>query len=245
MVCLPNTGCDWDKGGSGVTIPRSPDLSVHRLISKSVFANGTTFLAYGYTVLTGDGATHQLLGVAGRGDGNGYATQLDAVDLSGFHVQLVSQDSNSIYTAVVVTDRQGSQYQANFGAYQQCSRFGHVNELPLPDTAKHPPMIDDAPVGDQYCSQTAHASLVTDSNGNQMRFHGPTNPNPNVDTLGRGFPLAPAQTTDYSGCVTSHTITSAQVGSYVTPDGSTQQIKLCSAEIQIQTAFNLAGVREA
>ncbi len=246
MICA-GTRCDWDKGGAGVTVQRSPDLSVHRTITRSTYSYGTSYIAYGYTVLTADGATHQLLGVAGTADANGYATQYDSIDVSGFHVQLVNQDSNGVYTAAVVTDRQGNQYQGNFGAYQQCTRFGHVNQLPLPDSAQHPPYTDDAPVGDSNCSQTAHAASVTDSNGNQMAMRNPTNPNPSIDTLGRGFPLGggPVTTSDYSGCVSSHSIVSAVVGSYVAPDGSTQQIKLCSADIAIQTGFSVTGVFEA
>src|SRR5258708_21694490 len=40
VVCVPNQGCSWDKGGGGVLIQRSPDLSVHRTITKSVFSYG-------------------------------------------------------------------------------------------------------------------------------------------------------------------------------------------------------------
>jgi hypothetical protein len=246
-VCVSTkTGenCSWQKGGGGITIIRTPGLTVHRFIVKSIIMGPMTFQAGGYSLTTADGNSHALHGVAGTEDSNGNATHYDSFDLSGYHLQLINQDSNGVFGGMIVTDSHGSQYQGTFGAYQQCTRWGSYNQLPLPDTIRRPPTIDDAPFGDQYCSQNAKASQITDSNGNQMTLFAPGGI-PRPDTLGRPLDIAGGPTTDYSGCVSARPIVSAVIASYVAPDGSTQQVKLCSAEIWIQTAFNVPGVAEA
>ena len=78
VICVyggsqPN--CDWENGGNTLLIQRLPGLSLHRTINKSIIMGAMTFMAYGYSLTTADGNTHELHGVAGTEDANGYPTQ--------------------------------------------------------------------------------------------------------------------------------------------------------------------------
>jgi RHS repeat-associated protein len=244
VACVPNSAspsgqvCYWQKGGTGVNIQRSPALGLHRTVVKNGSGTGTvTFSAYGYTLVSADGATHQLSPVSGTEDPTGEATQFNSLDLSGYHVQVTNPDVNGILTNVTVNDRRGGLYQGTFAAYSGCS---HPVGNMLPRTGGWAAVVDDAPFGDQFCSQAAMVTLVTDSNGNQMSLHGPQNPNVGADTLNRGIPLETgAAVTDYSNCVSRFAITSAFVYNYYAPDGTQKQIKECFAEIPVQTAFGV------
>ncbi len=245
-VCFFNTytqrwQCNWQKGGGFTDIRMTPSLSVHRTLNKQ-YTGGqgtTTFAAYGYTITSTDGSVHQLHGVAGTEDVNLEPTQFDSVDLSGYHLVLSVPDSNyaTVLDHATVTDRAGTRYEGDFGAATGC---GRITFSGLSAPGNYRPIFDDSPAGDQYCSQLAFASsLVTDSNGNQVYVHGPLSPNPTTDTLGKNPPLTSGLvTTDPSGCVSSHPFISAVVYNYQDPNGVTQQIKVCTAEVPIQTAFN-------
>src|SRR5579884_528996 len=231
--------CSWQKGGGDTNIVVTPgNLMVHRTLDKE-FGSGqtlTTYAAYGYTLITPDGATHQLHG-SGPQDANGIFTVYDSIDLSGYHVVLSGPDPQfaGVLDHVTITDRAGNQYQGDFGGAGNCSKITQVG----PNIGgAHPPIIDDEPTGDQYCSQVAYGYQITDSNGNWISTIGPFNPNPLMDTLGRALPLTSTGATDISGCVSSHTIGGAQMFSYKDPNGVTQYVKACWAEIPIQTAFN-------
>ncbi|MBZ5533771.1 MAG: hypothetical protein LAO20_20265, partial [Acidobacteriia bacterium] len=232
-------GCKWQKGGTGVSIHITPSLSVHRTINKQYMSGQgtTTFAAYGYTVIDADGASHPVHGAAGTEDVYGEATQFDTADLSGYHLALSVPDGDypNIRDQFTVTDRSGTVYQGSFGPTTGC---GHPSLTGLSAPGNHPPLFDDTLAGDQYCSQVAFASLVTDSNGNQVSIRGPMNLNPTVDTLGRNPLFTGTSTTDYTGCASAHTITSATLYFYQDPNGVTRQIKLCNALIHLQTAFN-------
>jgi RHS repeat-associated protein len=233
--------CSWVKGGGSIGLRMTPgDLTIHRTLDKQ-FTGGqgnTTFAAYGYTIISPDGATHQVHGVAGTEDVNGEPTEFDSTDLSGYHLILSIADGAypTILTQATVIDREGNQYQGSFGPTTGCGRFQFAG---LSAPGGHPPPFDDAPAGDLYCSQVAYVTLVTDSNGNQISIHGPLNPNPTTDTLGKTPAVAAlTPTSDYSGCVSSHPFYSAAIYNYIDPNGVQQQIKACTAEISIQTAFN-------
>ncbi|HEY5029056.1 MAG TPA: hypothetical protein VIK39_11650 [Candidatus Angelobacter sp.] len=80
VACVPNSAspsgqvCYWQKGGTGVNIQRSPALGLHRTVVKNGSGTGTvTFSAYGYTLVSADGATHQLSPVSGTEDPTGEA----------------------------------------------------------------------------------------------------------------------------------------------------------------------------
>jgi RHS repeat-associated protein len=101
-------------------------------------------------------------------------------------------------------------------------------------------MIDDSPMGDQYCSQNGYATLFTDRNGNQMSLRGLNNAT--VDTLGRQMPLFASgptfDPTDSSGCSLTHPFVSSTVYYYNAPDGTLRSIKVCVSQINVHTAFN-------
>ena len=163
--------CNWVAGRTGVVLERSNDLGVHRTVD--MFGSGTgtvTYEGYGYTINSADGATHQMYGIPGTEDANGDATVYESIDTSGYHLALSNLNSAGIWTTATVIDRHGNQYLGNFGAYQNCPKpQGNV----LPNPGGHAPVIDDAPFGDRYCSQSAFLSQITDANGNLMTYHGP------------------------------------------------------------------------
>src|SRR5579864_3611914 len=238
-ISNPTTGqtCYWTQGGTGVFLQRSNGISVHRTVDISGSGTGTvTYEGYGYTLNTAEGGSHQLYGIPGTADANGDATVYESLDTTGYHLALSNQDSNGIWATATVIDRQGNQYVGNFGAYQNCPKASS-NNPPSPGNVK--PVIDDAPLGDRYCSQTAFMSLITDANGNQMTYFTPQNQVAGQDTVGRSQPLESGTPTgDYSGCVSRFTVSYAFINYYTGPGGATQQVKTCYAAVPFQTAFN-------
>ncbi|HXB21392.1 MAG TPA: hypothetical protein VNV88_08425, partial [Candidatus Solibacter sp.] len=249
--CVPNTNvasgqvCGWVTGGMGITLQTSVGVTMHRTLDK--FGSGTGVVTYqglGYSLTSPDGATHQLWDVPGSANANGDITRFESVDTSGFHVELSNPDSNGVLNTVTITDRQGDQYVGVFGSEGICGRPAS-NQIPAPGNIQ--PVIDNAPLGDQYCSQFAYAQRVTDRNGNWMALGALSGAGgtagPVIDTLGKSLPLnSGTATTDYSGCVSSLAIAVAYLKNYSAPDGSTQAIKLCYANIPLQTAFSQTGV---
>jgi YD repeat-containing protein len=245
VMCKPASNrsgqvCWWQGGATGVSLQTSVGLTVHRTLNKSANGGTVTYQAYGYTVTGADAASHQVYGIPGTADANGEPTKFETTDTSGLHLELGNPDSNGIFNSFTVTDRQGDQYFGGFTA-AHCGRPA-VNRIASP--SGYAPIVDDSPFGDQYCSQYGFAKTVTDSNGNQMILGGPGSAvNPPTDTLGKAPPLNGwTSVTDYSNCVSSLPINAAFLVNYSAGDGSTQAIKLCYANIPIQTAFSQTGV---
>src|SRR6185312_1706966 len=206
------------------------------------------YKAYAYSIEDTSGATHQMFGT-GSLDSTGESTKFDAIDTSGYHLEMSNPDTYGVMTTATITDRQGSQYITS-------SWFGGTDTGPsfcpqLPGNHLPPgrlagglvePMVDDTPMGQQDCPQSAYAEQVTDRNGNRISnlFAGPT------DTLGRTFAFfnGGTTTTNYDGCATGHTNTLATFQNYTAPDGTTRQMKLCYANFPIATAFNVPGIVE-
>src|SRR5260370_21163540 len=137
--------------------------------------------------------------IPGTEDSNGYATQYESVDVTGLHLALSNADSNGVPSSFTVADRGGNQYAGIFGAYQGCP-----HALPMiPSGWGRQGVVDDAPIGDRYCSQTGYAQQATDSNGNQVTFRSPLNPTSGTDTMGPTQPLSNATSSATSGCVSS------------------------------------------
>src|SRR5579864_5798455 len=234
--------CFWNSSNGGVVLQQAPGLSLSRTTDKNASGTGTTtYSAFGYSVTSPDGATHQLYAEPGTADPTGEATKFDAIDTTGYHLEMSVPDSNGVMSTATVIDRHGKQYVAIFGSTGgQCSAPMPTNHLPAPGA--YQPLIDDAPMGDQYCPQQAFAQQVTDSNGNRLS----SSSSSALDTLGRPMPFTTGNsTTDYSGCVTSHTMAWAYVLNYNAPDGTVRSAKLCYAYINIQTAFGVSGIYEA
>ena len=251
IVCKPDPpsgqACTWQKGGTGVRIVRPFDISIHRTLEETAVEGGTvTFFASGYTLNTPDGATHKLQGVTGTEDSTGEPTVFDSIDLTGYHLQLSVPDDNGVMSQFTLTDRQGNIFQGTFPAYARgCDRLKGDE----PSGGLYAAMIDDAPLGDSYCSETSYPGLMTDSNGNQINLSPVSgfvsntltylDPIPGIDTMGRTIPSIPSQGPDPGPCSGTHAIIGTHVINYMAPDGTVRQAKLCSAEIQIQTAFNV------
>ena len=204
-----------------------------------------SFFASGYTLNTPDGATHKLQGVAGTEDSTGEPTVFDSIDLTGYHLQLSVPDDNGVMSQFTLTDRHGDVFQGTFPAYARgCDRIKGDE----PSGGSYAAMIDDAPLGDSSCPETVYPGLMTDSNGNQISLSSVSgfvsntltylDPIPGIDTMGRTIPSIPSQGPDPGPCSGTRAIIGTHVINYMAPDGTVRQAKLCSAEIQIQTAFN-------
>ena len=181
-------------------------------------------------------------------DSTGESTKFDSIDTSGYHLETSNPDSYGVMNTATVTDRHGNQYLVTSWIGGTDTGPTLCPQLPgnrLPqvriDGGLIAPIIDDAPMGQQDCPQAAFAEQVTDSNGNLITTlqAGPT------DTLGKNSAFFNGTiTTDYSGCVSSHTISMATMQSYTAPDGTTRQMKWCYGNIPIATAFNVSGIVE-
>jgi RHS repeat-associated protein len=259
VMCEPpdangTTFCHWSLGRAGVALQQSQAMTVQR--TYHVWGSGTgtvTYSAYGYSVLDGSGATHHM-SPTGPNDSTGESTKFDSADTTGYHLEMSSPDpSTGVMTVATVTDRQGRQYVANgFGGISLgCAGLGS-NHLAGSGGGSQSgmniqPIVDDAPMGDGYCSQTAYAYQFTDGNGNVMNTASDTGLL--TDTIGRGFAVQPATatmvtgtaTTDYSGCSTGYSIALGVLQTYIAPDGNTHQVKLCYATMSVSTAFNVSG----
>ena len=242
VVCNP--GCKWAKGGAGVFLEFSPFLKLHRTIEMNhIYGILTVQYAYDYSITTESGSVHKLHGVAGTEDQYGEPTQFDSIDLTGFHLAMSNADSSTgVLQDFTVTDRNGNKFEGTFRG-GHCTQAG--NYLASTSGLKggiHAPMQDDAPVGEQYCSEFAFTSLATDRNGNQIS----TSDTGPIDTLGKP-PILLGGTgisTDSTDCVSPYAISSAWLDSYQDPNGVSQTVKTCFSFVPIQTAFNVAGVAE-
>ena len=107
------------------------------------------------------------------------------------------------------------------------------------------PVVDDSPVGDQYCPQTGYATSVTDRNGNQMQLGGGLGSTwVSADTMGRpSFSWTPA--TNSASCISPYPISQVAVYPYTDPNGVARNLTVCYSAFPIQTAFNTPNVAEA
>ncbi len=246
VICVPTTDsstgevCGWFNGGTGTSLQFAADLAVQRTADKFGSATGqTTYSASGYSITTADGAMHQLYATS---PANVVPLEFESVDLSGLHMVVSGSDENGVPNTATVTDRQGNQYVVTFPSFQNCSGTVSSNRLPSARIGggSISPIIDDAPMGDEYCPQLVSAHLFTDSNGNWMGQLDVASLNPAVDTLGRSFPFTTGTlTTDYGDCASAVPVSAAWIMNYNAPDGTSQHIKQCFTKPLLQTAFNL------
>ena len=178
--------CFWEPGGTGVVLQRGNALTVHRTVTLSNNGSVNTYQANGYTLNGPDGAVHQLYGLPGTADVNGDPTVYESMDTTGYRLVVSNPDSNNVPGAVTLMDRQGRLYSGARGGYQSCSKPPR-NQLPKPGDIA--PVIDDAPIGDRYCSQTLHMALIADANGNQMSYRKTYRSLPNSPRMKRIGPL--------------------------------------------------------
>src|SRR5690349_5748550 len=75
-VCTPNPSlpggmfCSWKNGGAGLGLQSTVGVAVHRTLEvlPAGSAGITTYRAHGYSLVSADGASHRLIGVAGTED---------------------------------------------------------------------------------------------------------------------------------------------------------------------------------
>ena len=229
VSCSSGTNvCRWVKGGTGVNIVVSPYLRVHRTVNNEYeYANTVISEAFAYTIIAPDESTHSLHGVAGTEDSAGEPTQFDSVDLSGYHLNMSAPDAAhpSVLTHFTVTDRDGNKYEGDFGSdFATSSSCPHPASFMISSPGHVQPVVDDSPVGDQYCPQTGYATSLTDRNGNQMQLGGGLGSTfVTADTLGRPS-ITSVQTTDFTKCVSPYPINQAQLYTYHDPGGVTHNI---------------------
>jgi len=246
-----NPYCQWSWQRSGVELRQSEAFAIMRNLHEYGSGTGSeTFQAYGYSLHDGSGAAHQMVGVGTARDSTGQLIDYESIDTSGYHMTMSNPDLNGVMNTSTVTDRHGKQYFMTtwLGGTDTgptfCPQLG-TNHLPplggLMGGMRILPIVDDAPLGTEDCAQVAFADQITDSNGNRFTSGGTS------DTMGRSVLLTNGgvQTTDYTGCASSHTISAAVTQSYIAPDGTTRQLKLCYGNISMSSAFNVASVVEA
>jgi RHS repeat-associated protein len=248
VQCDPTTtgaqyplNCYWTLGGrlgaliaeagSGVGLDHTLDLSLHRTTTTENDSYGTTYDASGYSLSTADGATHQLYPSFNTAmDSNGDALSYDASDLSGYHVDLRNPDEvTGIPAAGTIVDRNGNRYEISGWAFH-CGKPVTNNNLNGNTTTV-------------TCVQWSHTGSITDVNGNVLTLSGSSV----SDTMGRPFSsrTGTTPTTDFTGCVSSTwPLDSATLSNYAafnsTGSAAPNQIKLCYANVSIQTAFGIS-----
>jgi RHS repeat-associated protein len=109
--------------GTGVGLDSTLDLSLHRYNEVESGATATGYFVGGYYITTWDGGTHQLHAPSNApADSLGVPMSFDAIDQSGYHVDLSTPDSGTgIPTSGVITDREGTRYQIGDWA-RSCSK---------------------------------------------------------------------------------------------------------------------------
>jgi RHS repeat-associated protein len=238
----PNSGappCYWSKGrglaagmaniGSGVGFDHTLDMAVHRTyVSESPDGGVVSVTAFGYSLTTADGGSHMMVSTPGAAlDANGDPISYETIDGTGY--RLVLDTTGSLGPAAVVTDRHGNRFSMPTWKSNCHTTFG--NGLAGSTII-------------MTCTQASKLATVTDVHGNVLTFTSATGP---LDTMGRTTlgTTSVVPTTDLSGCVSNTwPLVSAELRSYATFGGATNQIKVCYANVTLQTAFaqlNSAG----
>src|SRR5229473_608192 len=161
--------CQWTSAGQGINVEQTPGLALQRTIDR--YGSGTGSLAYsafGYSLTGLDGASHQFAATGGAAAATGGSTQLESIDTTGYRLQMSNPDNYGVMTTATITDRHGNQYVAVMPSGGSCGMMGTNHLPPGGHTLIIEPLIDDAPMGDQYCPQSIVARQITDSNGNVL-----------------------------------------------------------------------------
>jgi len=249
LANLGDTTTQWCAFPTGVALTHSLNVTVKRTMTNIyVYGGPVIYLAYGYSLVTWDMAVHQLFGVPSTLDGNNEATRFDTVDGSGYHVRLSNPDSTGVQTTVVVTDRQGNQYQGSFPTSHDCT-IPPLSPFPFGDPgAGYRPEADQVEDGTFNCGELATVGVVTDGNGNVFSYASIAagNVSTGADTLGRSPSLPVAG--DTTDCVSPLAISGTTVSSFPGPNGASSPVKLCYSNVPLQTNFsqpNIPQVQQA
>src|SRR5579863_8511594 len=217
-----------------------------RLLSRITTAGVTNEFVQQDVLVAADGSNHQLMDVS-----NGKQTAFEAVDGSGWRVNLSSPDQYGVPQAGVMLDRDGVQYTiGQYGvAGGSClptlgGGIGGGGHAPLQTMGGG--VIPTGSLAD--CSEGSQITTATDANGNVFSL--PAN-NTWTDTMGRAAPFGFATTLNTSGnppgagCPASPlTYYGYGTASYPAANGGTNQILLCFGTMTFQTNFGVSGILE-
>ena len=194
-------------------------------------------------LMSWDGSTHGLMDVS-----SGNQTAFEAIDGSGWHVNLNSPDQYGVPQGGVITDRDGTQY--TIGKFsQRCSSAGSTNTSgSAGGRAPYQGTTPDSSNGTD-CNENSLIVAATDANGNM--FSMPLN-SVWTDTLGRPAPLGFTATggVNFSnppapGCpATAQTYYGYGLAPYAAANGGTNQILMCYGNLTLQSNFGVSGVQE-
>ncbi len=212
---------------SGISFTDPATFEIHRTRHRDTdFSGNQTYRIDDYAIATSDGGWHWLAG----GTPSGHLMTMDGSGIQAI-ITPGSKPDHSDDTATVIM-RDGTRYF-----------FSNIS-VPIPDSGQgnnltgkviQPELVLD----DWGTTQTAYDgawsadATVTDANGNILPV--------GSDTLGRNGGSGSA-TSDYSGCVTSRTITSASFFNASGPDGRNSTMKVCLTAFTPTAAFSQANV---
>ena len=188
-------------------------------------AGNQTYTVDDYAIATGDGGWHWLSGFT---PGN----HLMTMDGSGIQVVVtrgIKQDLSDDTATVIFRD--GTHYF-----------FPNIS-VPMPAQGTgnnvsgrffHPELILDAFGTTQTAFDGAPAGSAIDANGNILSLA--------TDTMGRNVAGTSSSTSDYLNCVTTRTITSANIFNAPGPDGRSSTLKICMTDFVPTAAFSQPNV---
>ena len=210
---------------AGIDIVDPVFVEVHRNRHLTTdFAGNQTYTVDNYAIATRDGSWHWL-------SGNTPSGHMMTQDGSGIQLVLtqgIKQDLSDDTATVIFRD--GTRYPfSNISVPMPVSGQGNnVTGAFFP-----PELVLDAWGTTQTAYDNAQMENSIDANGNTIG---------NVtDTLGHGSGGI-VDTSDYSGCVTSRTITSASIFNAHGPDGRTSALKVCVTAFTPTAAFSQPNV---
>jgi len=173
---------------AGINFQPTWGAYARRTVNIDSTSGQTVYSAANYSIVTSDGATHQVYPVPGTADGSGQYTQYRSIDGVPFNMQLSNPDQVSgLLNTVVITNRSGTQHLGTFSGGKCTAR----PKSPFMSSDSATAMIDNYPLENgQTCSEGSGLNQMTDSNGNNIIPSG-------IDTVGRiASPLTQLQTTN-------------------------------------------------
>src|SRR5258708_23111495 len=166
---LGSLQCQWTTVAQGINVKQTPGLALQRTIDRNGSGSGSLAdSAFGYSLTGQDGATHQFAATGGAADATGESTQFESIDTTGYRLQMSNPDNYGVMTTATITDRHGNQYVAVMPSGGSCGMMGTNHLPPGGHTLIIEPLIDHAPMGDQYFPQSLMARPIPDSNANGL-----------------------------------------------------------------------------
>jgi hypothetical protein len=217
--------------GPNIAVVGNHDLVLRRIRQDQYDCNGLVYSDRdGYRVETADGSTHWFARVS-----DGPPAIYQAVDASGYRLQVTEDPTDGLGDLAVLFDRNGLRYTFN-------GSWGLGNR------------ITTQPAGAGFCSSYTYLyfdgtepNKIEDANGNQLTgIGGILNASWTItDTLGRSFASTTASPGDTTDCVNPASVTSTQLINFPGPTGpaplnGTSPVKLCFSSSPLAVLFRLS-----